>query len=180
MQWNSGPRAGFTTAEPWIGVNPDYTTINATAEESDPNSVLNFTRSMIRFRKEHLSLVYGSFELLARDDPHLFAFAREGEAGEGATTKNSAPGGRERLLVEINMSGESVRSVAPESGATVLISNLDKAAALQAGGARAVAALQTGGAHAGATSAAAQAAAHAGTAPSRTLAPWEARISALI
>jgi len=165
MQWNSGPHAGFSTAEPWIAVNPDYTSVNAAAEESNPDSVLNFTRSIIRFRKEHLSLVYGSFELLARDDPHLFAFIREGgigggdEGGIGGGDKDGIGeggiGGGERLLVEINMSGEPVRSVAPASGATVLISNLDMAAA------------QKGGTHAAST-------------PSRTLAPWEARISALI
>ncbi|MEN6399109.1 MAG: hypothetical protein ABFC74_01830, partial [Rectinema sp.] len=165
MQWNSGPHAGFSTAEPWIAVNPDYTSVNAAAEESNPDSVLNFTRSIIRFRKEHLSLVYGSFELLARDDPHLFAFIREGgigggdEGGIGGGDKDGIDkggiGGGERLLVEINMSGEPVRSVAPASGATVLISNLDMAAA------------QKGGTHAAST-------------PSRTLAPWEARISALI
>jgi oligo-1,6-glucosidase len=109
MQWNAGPNAGFSTERPWIGVNPDYPTINAEAEEADPDSTLNFTRAIIKFRREHKCLVYGSFELLAREDPRLFAFAREGEG--------------ERLLVEINMSAEAAQGAAPRSGATILISN---------------------------------------------------------
>jgi oligo-1,6-glucosidase len=109
MQWSSGPNAGFSSGRPWIGLNPDYVSVNAEAEETDPNSTLNFARTIIKFRKEHACLAYGSFELLEREDPRLFAFVR---ALEG-----------ERLLVEIDMSGEAVRGVAPPGGATVLVSN---------------------------------------------------------
>lgn len=112
MQWSSGPNAGFSSARqarPWIGLNPDYASVNAEAQEADPGSTLAFARTIIRFRKERKCLVYGSFELLAREDRRLFAFVREGEG--------------ERLLVEINMSGETVRSVAPSAEATVLIAN---------------------------------------------------------
>jgi oligo-1,6-glucosidase len=64
---------------------------------------------MIAFRREHPVLVYGSFKLLAREDPRLFAFLREGEG--------------ERLLVELNMSSEATGGIAHRGGATVLISN---------------------------------------------------------
>ena len=89
MQWDSSAKTGFTDGDPWIGVNPNAATVNVAAAEADPDSVLNFLRRMIRFRKEHLALVYGSFELLAREETRLLAFVREGEG--------------ERLLVEINM-----------------------------------------------------------------------------
>ena len=36
--------AGFTTGKPWFYVNPNYTFINAEAEEKDPLSILNFYR----------------------------------------------------------------------------------------------------------------------------------------
>jgi len=92
MQWGPGPNAGFTSGEPWIGVNPNYRDINAAAEEGDPQSVLHFARRMIRFRKEHLALVYGRFELVAPEDPALFAFTMDD--------------GAERLLFAANMSEE--------------------------------------------------------------------------
>ncbi len=114
MQWSAGRNAGFGSGLPWIGVNPDYMTVNAEAEEADPSSVLNFVRSMTRFRKEHKVLVYGSFELLAHDDPKLFAFLREGEG--------------ERLFVEVNMSGDVAKAAMPSSGMTPLISNLGSSA----------------------------------------------------
>lgn len=110
MQWSSGPNAGFSSGTPWIGVNPDYVSVNAEAEEADPDSTLNFARAIIKFRKERKCLVYGSFELLAREDPRLFAFVREGDG--------------DRLLVEINMSAEAVRGAVPPEGATILVSNL--------------------------------------------------------
>ncbi|MBL8966313.1 MAG: alpha-glucosidase [Spirochaetaceae bacterium] len=110
MQWSGEANAGFSTGRPWIGVNPDHRRINAEAEEADPDSVLHFTRSMTRFRRERKVLVYGSFELLARADPRLFAFLREGEG--------------ERLLVEINFSGEPTAAAALPGDWTILISNL--------------------------------------------------------
>jgi oligo-1,6-glucosidase len=137
MQWSAGPNAGFGSGRPWIGLNPDYVSHNVEAQEPDPGSILSFARSMIRFRKDRLELVYGSFKLLEREDPRLFAFERELE-------------GRV-LLVEVNMSGESISGIAPPKGATpqkgapLLISNYG------APGAEAKASLE----------------------------PWEARISAL-
>jgi oligo-1,6-glucosidase len=107
MQWSSEANAGFSSASPWIGVNPDYVSVNARAQESDPLSALGFARAMIRFRKAHPALVYGSFQLLERDDPRLFAFEREFEG--------------ERLLVEVNFSGETVRSVGPAGCSAALI-----------------------------------------------------------
>src|ERR1700712_2298352 len=29
MQWDDGPNAGFTTGDPWLSVNPNYTSVNA-------------------------------------------------------------------------------------------------------------------------------------------------------
>ncbi|HUW39471.1 MAG TPA: alpha-glucosidase [Rectinemataceae bacterium] len=95
MQWDSSPGAGFSGGRPWIGLNPKYPELNVERAEADENSVLHFLRRMIRFRKDHLCLVYGSFELIARDDPALFAYFRDD--------------GSERLLVAINMSGGEAR-----------------------------------------------------------------------
>ena len=32
MQWDAGPNAGFTTGDPWLPVNPNYTWLNAAAQ----------------------------------------------------------------------------------------------------------------------------------------------------
>jgi oligo-1,6-glucosidase len=121
MQWDSSAKAGFTGGEPWIGVNPNAATVNVVAAEAEPGSILHFLRQMIRFRKEHLALVYGSFKLLAREDPRLFAFLREGEG--------------ESLLVEINMSGAETGGVPSRPAATTLLSNRGAVASSSAPGA---------------------------------------------
>lgn len=77
FQWDSTANAGFTTGIPWIRVNPDYTKVNAAAEEKDPNSVLHYFREAVKLRKENLILVYGSYTVLDKDNPDVYAYTRE-------------------------------------------------------------------------------------------------------
>jgi oligo-1,6-glucosidase len=51
--------AGFTTGIPWLKVNPNYQTINAEAQEKDPNSTLNYFRKLVKLRKKEPAFVYG-------------------------------------------------------------------------------------------------------------------------
>ncbi len=81
MQWNAGQNAGFSTAEPWLMVNPNYKEINVEANRADSDSVLSFYKKMIRFRKDNPTLVYGEFELACPEDEAVFAHYRtDGEA----------------------------------------------------------------------------------------------------
>lgn len=61
MQWDASENAGFTSGTPWLMVNPDYVRVNAAAQESDPDSVLNYYRRLIALRKERPAMVYGEF-----------------------------------------------------------------------------------------------------------------------
>jgi oligo-1,6-glucosidase len=78
FQWDSTVNAGFTSATPWIKVNPDYATVNAAAQEKDPHSVLNYFRQIVRLRKDNLALVYGKYTLVDKDNPDVYAYTREG------------------------------------------------------------------------------------------------------
>lgn len=79
MQWNDHAYAGFSTHEPWIMVNPNYTEINAANEDSLKHSVLNYYRKVITYRKNHPGLVYGDFDVLNPSDENIFAYLRKGE-----------------------------------------------------------------------------------------------------
>ena len=81
MQWSAGKNAGFSTTEPWLMVNPNYKEINVEANRADSDSVLNFYKKMIRFRKENPTLVYGEFELACPEDEAVFAHYRTDENG---------------------------------------------------------------------------------------------------
>ncbi len=77
FQWDATANAGFSTGTPWIKVNPDYTTLNAAAQEKDPNSCLNYFRKLVKLRKENLLLVYGKYTLLDPANTQVYAYTRE-------------------------------------------------------------------------------------------------------
>ena len=94
MQWNAGENAGFTTGEPWIKVNPNYTEINVEAQEKDPNSVLNYYRALIQLRKDQDVIRDGNYTEIMPDWDNIFAYSRDD--------------GKKKLTVIANFSGEEV------------------------------------------------------------------------
>ena len=77
FQWDTTQNAGFTTGTPWLKVNPNYKTLNANAQEKDPNSVLNYFRKLVQLRKKEPTLVYGKYTLLDRENANVYAYTRE-------------------------------------------------------------------------------------------------------
>jgi len=76
MQWDSTRNAGFTTGTPWKRVNDNYKTLNVAAQDKDPNSVLNHFRKMVKLRNANDVLIYGNYELLDKDNDHVYTFTR--------------------------------------------------------------------------------------------------------
>jgi oligo-1,6-glucosidase len=76
MQWNSTANAGFTSAEPWIKVNPNYKEINAELALSDKKSVFHYYKQLIQMRKDNLIMVYGKYDLLLPDHEQIYAYTR--------------------------------------------------------------------------------------------------------
>lgn len=75
VSWSDDEYAGFSTVKPWIKVNPSYKHINVKIQESDPNSILNFTKDIIKYRKEHQSLIYGEFRQ-TKTNKNYFVYTR--------------------------------------------------------------------------------------------------------
>lgn len=76
MQWDGSKNAGFTTGEPWIGINENYKYINVLNEEKDSNSVLNFYKKMISIKKENDVFTYGLYYLILEDHKQIYAYTR--------------------------------------------------------------------------------------------------------
>ncbi|SDX79986.1 glycoside hydrolase family 13 protein [Flavobacterium degerlachei] len=76
FQWNSTKNSGFTSGKPWLKLNPNFETINAEIQEKNQNSVLNYFRKLVQLRKENLTLVYGTYTLLDRENPNVYAYTR--------------------------------------------------------------------------------------------------------
>ena len=79
MQWDSSPHGGFTTGEPWIKSNPNYTRINVAAEKKEANSILDFYKRVLAYRKKHDTLVYGRYEEIPSASEDLYCYRREGQ-----------------------------------------------------------------------------------------------------
>lgn len=76
MQWNKEVNGGFSTSTPWIKSNPNNTNINVESQERSSQSILNFYRKMIEFRKAHKTMVYGDFESVQNEHEQIFAYRR--------------------------------------------------------------------------------------------------------
>ena len=82
MQWSDKAHAGFTTGTPWLKVNPNYTSINVSAQMEDPDSVRSFYKKLIALRKDPAykeTVVYGALEPLWEEQHNLMAYSRKAD-----------------------------------------------------------------------------------------------------
>ncbi|MCL2452308.1 MAG: alpha-amylase family glycosyl hydrolase [Alphaproteobacteria bacterium] len=75
MQWDSTVFAGFSKREPWLPVTPDYETRNVAVMSHDETSILCLVRTLLHYRRNHMSLSRGSWRPLGSDDS-IFAYER--------------------------------------------------------------------------------------------------------
>ncbi|MFC5527861.1 glycoside hydrolase family 13 protein [Cohnella yongneupensis] len=76
MQWDGSENSGFSEGAPWLKVNPNYREINVEQALADRDSVFYYYQNLIRLRKENEVMVYGSYEPILEDHPHLYAYFR--------------------------------------------------------------------------------------------------------
>lgn len=65
MQWNSDTLSGFSSTTSWLGINPDYLTLNAVVQEKNIVSMLTKYRQLIALRNSEPVLQYGNYEKLS-------------------------------------------------------------------------------------------------------------------
>lgn len=100
VQWTGGENAGFTTGKPWFYINSNYKEVNAEKELSDPNSLLNFYKKLIRFRKENEIVLKGDYKEYYERSKNLYVYER---------TYNN-----QRMLVICSFTEKGVAFEAPE------------------------------------------------------------------
>ena len=111
MQWDDSAYAGFSTANPWIMVNPNYTKINAKDQVNREDSVFKYYQKLIKLRHESELIVYGTYDLILDDDKDIYAYIRTL--------------GDKKLIVYCNFSENTREAELPEefTNGKVLISN---------------------------------------------------------
>lgn len=115
MQWDDSAYAGFSTATPWIMVNPNYTKINAKDQINREDSVFKYYQKLIKLRHESELIVYGTYDLILDDDKDIYAYIRTL--------------GDEKLIVYCNFSENTREVELPEefTNGKVLTSNYSDA-----------------------------------------------------
>ena len=116
MQWDDSTYAGFSTAQPWIMVNPNYTKINAKDQVNREDSVFKYYQKLISLRHNSDLIVYGTYDLLLADDPDIYAYTRTLDD--------------DKLIVYCNFSDNTREVELPEefTNGKILISNYNDAA----------------------------------------------------
>jgi alpha-glucosidase len=112
MQWSADANAGFTDAEPWLPVGPDFETYNVERERDEPDSTLSLYRRLISLRQSEPALAVGDYWPVDAKPP-LFGYVRCFED--------------EAFLVVLNFSGEP-QTFRPDSrfaGADVVVSTVE-------------------------------------------------------
>jgi oligo-1,6-glucosidase len=77
FQWDTTINSGFTSGKPWLKVNSNFEMINAEEQNSNPQSVLNYFRKLVKLRKQNSVLVYGTYTLLDRENTAVYSYTRE-------------------------------------------------------------------------------------------------------
>lgn len=125
MQWNESKHAGFTTGEPWIGVNPNYREINVEEALRDKDSIFHYYKKLIQLRKQHPIMIYGEYNIVAEEHEQIYAYTR--------TWRN------EKWIVILNFSDRVAEFTLPEnleeyrSGNQLIISNYENVTETQIG-----------------------------------------------
>lgn len=81
MQWDGTQYAGFSASQPWLPVHPDHVRRSVEAQEADPHSLLNFTRALLRLRREHPAMRRGPFISLEGAPADSLLYLRTDPAG---------------------------------------------------------------------------------------------------
>ena len=76
MQWNGEAHGGFTTGTPWIGVNENYSKVNAQSQIHDETSIFNYYKTLVALRKEYDIIAFGDIKPLDEKQPTVFAYER--------------------------------------------------------------------------------------------------------
>lgn len=106
MQWSNHPNAGFSSADTqtWLPVNPNYRDgINVREQETNPDSLLNYYKHLLKVRKNSAALKEGEYTPLHPTSDSYFAFLRSTDSQTVLVVLNFS---EERL--ELDLTDEKV------------------------------------------------------------------------
>jgi len=120
LPWDDAPLGGFTAGTPWLPLSAGNLARAVAVQESDPASLLHFTRELLAMRKSHPALRHGPLTDCK---------------AEGALLSFERAQGGQRLRCLFNLSPDPIALTEPLTGEVVLAVNNATPSALPAYGA---------------------------------------------
>jgi alpha-glucosidase len=125
MQWNAGTDAGFSTAKTtWLPVGSDYNTLNVTMEQNDPNSLLNYYKTLIQLRKDNPQLREGDFVPVDESNDSVLSYLRKTKDGKAVLVSLNFTASNQTANINLGgkgVSGKHVKTIQasyPNAGGT--------------------------------------------------------------
>ena len=76
MQWEDKPYAGFSKVKPWLEVNENYKVINVKDNQTNPKSILEYYKKIIKLRKQEEIICYGDYQDIDFKNKKVYAYKR--------------------------------------------------------------------------------------------------------
>ncbi|MDD2534448.1 MAG: alpha-glucosidase [Eubacteriales bacterium] len=110
--WDASKNGGFTTGQPWLKLNPNYTEINAASQMNNDQSIRAFYKHLIALRKNspwRETIVDGYFAVYPVTDEQIIAFTMQK--------------GQQQLLTLINFQNKAGQVPVPDYFDTLVSNN---------------------------------------------------------
>lgn len=120
LQWSSAPNGGFSPAgvATWLPVHTNHAVgVNVADQESDPASLLNFYRRLLRLRRTTPALIDGDYQVVNEQNDEVLTFVRH----------DTATGQRCLVLLNFSAQTQPVRLDLGTNQARLLFSSSDQA-----------------------------------------------------
>jgi alpha-glucosidase len=113
MQWSAESWAGFSTVEPWLPIDPNYSTLNADVQAKDPLSLLTLYKQLLALRRRTPALYCGSYHALEIASEDCFVYLRQYD--------------QQQVMIVLNFSDQSQQIQLPKATWKIYLStHLDR------------------------------------------------------
>jgi alpha-glucosidase len=119
MQWDAAPNAGFTSAgvTPWLPVPPTFTTVNVKAEESQPDSLFDWYKTLIHLKKTNPAFAHGDNVMLDTENSKVLSWMRQSPGAPSVVVSVNFTADPQTVSLSVPNSGGNVKSLLKTPGA---------------------------------------------------------------
>ena len=82
MSWSGEVYGGFSTVKPWLTPNSRYQEVNLESDRVSEKSVFRFFKNLLKLRANTPAILYGTLNVVSREEDPFFVFEREYEGAK--------------------------------------------------------------------------------------------------